>query len=132
MKISKRFTAAAIAAIITVSAGATSAYAATVIEATSHLTTKQSKTEGSWCYGYYKYFDGNNQGSSRTSVEFIAKYQGALNLWYADRTETVMPGRSTEDDIATQKKDSETNWKLVMEVSDNKTGCEAWGYMKNL
>lgn len=125
MKLTKKIIAVIMALMMTLSAGASTASAATV-----YLKTAQTSATSSTVYGYNKVFYGNNSKDSAYSVYFIAKYKKG-GVWYTDKSKLVLKGKSLPS-TNTSALSVERDWHLKLNPEGaGHYGCIATGYIYN-
>ncbi len=125
MKLTKKIIAVVMALMMTLSAGALTANAATV-----YLKSAQKSATSSTVYGYNKVFYGNNSEDSAYSVYFIAKYKKG-GVWHTDKTKLVAKG-GTLSSTKTSALSVERDWHLKLNPEGaGHYGCIATGYIYN-
>ena len=111
-----------------------STFSASAAHVSVHLTKDQTVNSSSNVHGTFKYFWGNNSKSSLHRVYYIARYKKGA-IWLTNISWPLKQGESISENtpLATSKFDKATDWFLKLNPEGSRaTGCEAWGYMRNL
>ncbi|HZK21897.1 MAG TPA: hypothetical protein VFC76_06440 [Oscillospiraceae bacterium] len=107
---------------------AMTAFAIDTPNVVARLSTTMTSAQSVTTAGTHKFYGGNNQGSSKHSVDFIAQ-RSAGNKFVTDSKTEVTPGKEI-DNVLTGFTGSTVLWRLELNpVGLGKKGCTATGYM---